>query len=293
MTPSERFAQVRDENNLTQQEFGEILGFRQTKVKDIEIGKQKVSPEIAEQIENIYAISGWWLLTGRGEKSLKPNSAQTAQESSNKEIHTKKYVGKNHLSSEAKNDTLTDNTSQTFEYRDISNNTHSNTSQSRSDMQSKEHASSNKPSQPSIHNPSSNKPKYIQIPLRDNIHISHNGVDLLAIDTEYLKRIFGNINYGTLFMVKATGKSMAQLYSSGDYLIINPYTSESSLLKDGEIYLLKTPNGIIYRRIEFHPIHNTYRLHSDDENYELITLEELETSMCVIIGRVVGKFALY
>jgi len=66
MTASERFKKAREHLGLTQQVLAEKLGFKQYKIKDIETKKQKVSPDIAELMENNFSIGGWWLLTGVG-----------------------------------------------------------------------------------------------------------------------------------------------------------------------------------------------------------------------------------
>lgn len=70
MDAGKRFKQVREVMGLTQQEFGEKLGYRQSKIKDIETGKQKVSPEICELMEKNFSVHGWWLLTGRGRATI-------------------------------------------------------------------------------------------------------------------------------------------------------------------------------------------------------------------------------
>lgn len=66
MNPNERLKKARKYSTLTQEKFGERLGLKQSQIKDIEIGKQKVSPELAESIEINFSINGWWLLTGKG-----------------------------------------------------------------------------------------------------------------------------------------------------------------------------------------------------------------------------------
>jgi len=73
MNPSKRFKKARENLGLTQHELAEKLGFKQFKIKDIETEKQKVSPEIAEDIERIFSINGWWLLTGKGDMFLREN----------------------------------------------------------------------------------------------------------------------------------------------------------------------------------------------------------------------------
>jgi len=67
MSCGERVKKVREIMGLTQAAFGERLGFKWSKIKDIEIGKQKLSPEIALDIEDKFSFSFRWLLTGQGE----------------------------------------------------------------------------------------------------------------------------------------------------------------------------------------------------------------------------------
>lgn len=75
MTPAERFKEARNYITLTQKELGEKLGFQWHKIKDIEAGKLKVTPDIAEYLENYYSINGWWLLTGKGEMLINSNTS--------------------------------------------------------------------------------------------------------------------------------------------------------------------------------------------------------------------------
>jgi len=62
-----RLKEIRKLLKLTQSELGEKLGIPWSRIKDMESGKQKISPEFASSIEEIFSISGWWLLTGKGE----------------------------------------------------------------------------------------------------------------------------------------------------------------------------------------------------------------------------------
>jgi len=80
MSPAERLKKAREYLGLTQKELAEKLGFKWHKIKDIETGKHKLSPDIASDIEQFYSISGWWLLTGKGEMLLSDkNSLPTTQ----------------------------------------------------------------------------------------------------------------------------------------------------------------------------------------------------------------------
>lgn len=90
MSCGKRVKKVRETLDLTQAEFGERLGFKWSKVKDIEIGKQKLTPEIALDIEKKFAIDFKWLLTGEGQM-LKP------RQTSIKEIPSE-YAGRQNQS---------------------------------------------------------------------------------------------------------------------------------------------------------------------------------------------------
>jgi transcriptional regulator with XRE-family HTH domain len=71
LSPNERIKLIREEKNLNQSEFGELFNYKQTKIKDIETGKQKVSIDFAEEIEKKFSINLRWILTGNGDKILK------------------------------------------------------------------------------------------------------------------------------------------------------------------------------------------------------------------------------
>ena len=66
MTPGERIKEMRETLGLTQGQLGDMLGFKWTKIKDIEIGKQKLTPEIALAIEKKFSFNFRWLLIGDG-----------------------------------------------------------------------------------------------------------------------------------------------------------------------------------------------------------------------------------
>lgn len=86
MTPGKRIKKIREELlDLTQEGFGEPLGFKWYKVKDIESGKIKVSPEIATLIENIYSFKFEWLLTGKGPMKKEELSAGAESSHLNKD----------------------------------------------------------------------------------------------------------------------------------------------------------------------------------------------------------------
>lgn len=66
MNTGERIKKIRELFRMTQTEFGEKLGFKWTKIKDLESGKLHTTAEIALLIEKIYSVDLRWLLTGEG-----------------------------------------------------------------------------------------------------------------------------------------------------------------------------------------------------------------------------------
>jgi transcriptional regulator with XRE-family HTH domain len=78
MSPGERVKKVRESLELTQTQFGEGLGFKWDKVKNIEIGRQKLTAEIALKIQEVYSVDYNWLMTGEGDMFL-PVSADRMQ----------------------------------------------------------------------------------------------------------------------------------------------------------------------------------------------------------------------
>lgn len=70
MQPSERLKAFRHQKDLTQTQLAESIGMKQTQIRDIEIGKVKVSVEMALQIEKKFGLNMRWLLTGDGDMFL-------------------------------------------------------------------------------------------------------------------------------------------------------------------------------------------------------------------------------
>ena len=78
MNENRRLKEVRKKLGLTQQQLADKIGVKWHKIKDIEIGKSKLSVEIADKIRDIFSISFDWLLTGKGPMYL--NDPQKSQE---------------------------------------------------------------------------------------------------------------------------------------------------------------------------------------------------------------------
>jgi DNA-binding XRE family transcriptional regulator len=79
-TAGKRLKQVRNQLNMTQAEFAEPLGERWDSIRDIEIGKKKLSADTAVLIEKVHNINLRWLLTGQGEMFLAKKDETASRE---------------------------------------------------------------------------------------------------------------------------------------------------------------------------------------------------------------------
>ncbi|MCT7910684.1 helix-turn-helix transcriptional regulator [Arcobacter lacus] len=73
---NKRLKEIRANNNLTQEEFAECINLKQTKIRDIENNKAKVTVEIAMAIEDKFGINLRWLLSGRGNMFIEDNISE-------------------------------------------------------------------------------------------------------------------------------------------------------------------------------------------------------------------------
>ncbi len=67
---TERFKQIRLSQNLTQQEFADLLVFSQSHLAEIEKGKKEPSRKVLLALITQFHVNINWLLTGKGEMYL-------------------------------------------------------------------------------------------------------------------------------------------------------------------------------------------------------------------------------
>lgn len=76
MTLGERIKKVRKEKDLTQQQFCNLIGFKQNSISLVESGKRNISDQAIKSICREFNVSEEWLRTGDGEMFVpKPESA--------------------------------------------------------------------------------------------------------------------------------------------------------------------------------------------------------------------------
>ena len=70
---------------MTQAAFAEPLGLTWTNIKDLEIGRKKLTPELSQKMEEVHNINLRWLLTGQGPMFLAPANRVASESSEDKE----------------------------------------------------------------------------------------------------------------------------------------------------------------------------------------------------------------
>lgn len=70
MTEGERIRQIRKENRMTLEQFGNILGVTKVAISNIENGKRNVTEQMRKSICREFNVDPIWLTTGDGDKYI-------------------------------------------------------------------------------------------------------------------------------------------------------------------------------------------------------------------------------
>ncbi len=70
MTEGERIKQIRKENRMTLEQFGNILGVTKVAISNIENGKRNVTGQMRKSICREFNVDPIWLTTGEGDKHI-------------------------------------------------------------------------------------------------------------------------------------------------------------------------------------------------------------------------------
>ena len=82
----ERFIIAREKLGFNKTKLAEELGIKSFNIRDIESGKQKIPIELAEIFEEKFSISGWWLLTGKGNMFIDDNQSSSINVNNSKNV---------------------------------------------------------------------------------------------------------------------------------------------------------------------------------------------------------------
>lgn len=114
---------------------------------------------------------------------------------------------------------------------------------------------------------------------------------VMAFEKEFLIEKLGITSFKHLHIINAIGNSMYPTIQTGELLFINPFENENFQIKDKDIYVINTANGVLVKRIKIeHPVNPVFTLISDNPEDPDIKLQGDEFKSCQILGRVVGHF---
>lgn len=68
MTENDRIREIRKENGLTMEAFGERIGLKKSAISLVESGRNSVSAQLRRSVCREFGISETWLMTGEGDK---------------------------------------------------------------------------------------------------------------------------------------------------------------------------------------------------------------------------------
>ncbi|GAB6045115.1 hypothetical protein JCM11957_07130 [Caminibacter profundus] len=108
----------------------------------------------------------------------------------------------------------------------------------------------------------------------------------LTFSTNFLKNMLNILDYTGLHIITAVGDSMQPTICDGDKLFVLPLKDYD--LKDGGVYVISTPFGVLVKRVYIYPVEQKIILHSDNPEIKDEVLQGEIMEKIKFIGRVVG-----
>ena len=257
----ERVRHIREhEKNMSVAAFARLLDEKDHRIRDIESGKQKIPPEIITKLRNILNINPDWLLTGegdiyRGATNIQKNKAEnigTVAQSMTINSHITQTGIKNNTRLEKAKELL----------NNIENN---------------------------------HKVDVVNVPFYEDIYASAGAgaynetitpTNNLIFSKSFLKTILNLVEYNGLHIITAVGDSMQPTILDGDRLFVLPLRDHN--IKDGGVYVISTPFGVLVKRVYIYPVEQKIILHSDNPEIKDEVLQGEIMEKIKFIGRVVG-----
>ena len=117
--------------------------------------------------------------------------------------------------------------------------------------------------------------------------------EIISFNAAFLESKLNTKNTAGIHVINSIGDSMYPTIKAGELLFIMPFANEYNRLKDGSIYIINTPQGVLVKRVRLHPVEQKITLVSDNKSVGEIELRGDELESLLIIGRVVGHFAFF
>jgi len=110
---------------------------------------------------------------------------------------------------------------------------------------------------------------------------------------EFLEEVLKLTQFNGVHIVTAIGDSMSPTIENGDKLFVIPFERENSQVREGGIYIISCPGGVLVKRVYVNPFDNKMILKSDNPEIPDIEITGDELESCQIVGRVVGGTRRY
>jgi len=140
------------------------------------------------------------------------------------------------------------------------------------------------------------KADVVNIPFYEDIYASagagaynHNiKAELIPFSVTFLEKFLNIKNFNGIHIITAVGDSMTPTIEDNDKLFVLPIENENNIIKDGGVYVVSTPFGVLVKRIYLYPTKQEMILKSDNPNVKEEVIKGDMLKECKIIGRIVG-----
>lgn len=113
---------------------------------------------------------------------------------------------------------------------------------------------------------------------------------VMRFDPDFLAAQLGIRSFKHLHIITARGDSMEPDIHDGGLLFVLPVENEPSLIS-GSVYVVNCDGEVYVKRLEKSPFSKEVKLHSDNKEYQPISVGKGDLDKCHFIGRVVGHFS--
>ncbi len=138
----------------------------------------------------------------------------------------------------------------------------------------------------------------VNVPFYEDIYASagagaynhYTKAELIPFSVTFLEKFLNIRNFNGIHIITAVGDSMTPTIEDNDKLFVLPIENENNIIKDGGVYVISTPFGVLVKRIYLYPTKQEMILKSDNPNVKEEVIKGEMLKECKVIGRIVGIF---
>jgi len=142
------------------------------------------------------------------------------------------------------------------------------------------------------------KTDVVNVPFYEDIYASagagaynhYTKAELIPFSVTFLEKFLNIRNFNGIHIITAVGDSMTPTIEDNDKLFVLPIENENNIIKDGGVYVISTPFGVLVKRIYLYPTKQEMILKSDNPNVKEEVIKGEMLKECKVIGRIVGIF---